>query len=127
MVHVPVLQALQNSWPEDADPELAPFYSRKNDLSLLNGCILWGSRVIVPKREEGAMLEELHVVHPGIRRMKSLARMYVWWPGLDRDIEQAVKECKRCQIVQSMSPLAPIAAMGMAYHTWILRDQSKAR
>lgn len=75
MVHVPVLQTLQNGWPEDADPT---FYSRKNDLSLLNGCILWGSRVIVPKREEGAMLEELHVVHPGIRRMKSLTRKYVW-------------------------------------------------
>ena len=85
-----------NGWPEDCDPELAPFQSRKDELSLFNGCILWGSRVVVPQRGRRAVLEELHAGHPGIYRMKSLARMYVWWPGLDKDIEQAVKECESC-------------------------------
>ena len=49
---------------------------------------------------------ELHKGHPGITRMKSLARMYVWWPGINADIEKSVRLCRECQQVQS-SPLHP--------------------
>ena len=47
---LPLLQVLQQGWPARSTPELAPFYSRKDEFSLLNGCILWGSRVVVPER-----------------------------------------------------------------------------
>ena len=33
-------------------------------------------------------------------RMKSLSRMYVWWPGLDKDIEVTVSSCHECQMQQ---------------------------
>ena len=42
--------------------------------------------------------------HPGIARMKSLARMYVWWPGINKDIEQAVQKCAQCQLHQATPP-----------------------
>lgn len=43
------------------------------------------------------MIEELHDSHPGICRMKSLARSYVWWPGMDRELEEKVRSCRVCQ------------------------------
>ena len=39
-----------------------------------------------------AVLQEIHEAHPGICRMKSLARGYVWWPKLDLDLEAEVKK-----------------------------------
>ena len=40
--------------------------------------------------------------------MKSLARTYVWWPGLDKDIEKSVRQCNACQEKQATPPVAPL-------------------
>ena len=44
--------------------------------------------VASPGREQ--VVQELHKTHPGIARMKSLARSYVWWPKMDADLEARV-------------------------------------
>ena len=62
--------------------QLQPFASRKWELSVEDGCLLWGTQVIVPPQLRSAVLDELHEGHPGIGRMKSFARSYVWWPGV---------------------------------------------
>ena len=84
-----VLQGWQNSDSE----ELRPYQTRQNELSVHQGCILWGTRVIIPPRGREKLVEELHESHPGICRMKSLARAYVWWPRMDRDLENKVRAC----------------------------------
>ena len=40
--------------------------------------------------------------------MKSLAQMYVLWPGMDSDIEKLVWGCSECQAIQSSPPTAPL-------------------
>ena len=90
------------------DTTLTPYFSKRNELSIHQGCILWGSRVVVPEAARKVILYELHNGHWGMSRMKSLARMFVWWPGLDSDIEQIVRKCEECQSVQSSPPLAPL-------------------
>ena len=56
--------------------------------------------------------------HPGIARMKSLARMYVWWPGINKDIEQAVQKCAQCQLHQATSPPAPLPPWSWPKRLW---------
>ena len=43
-----VLQYVLQGWPSEGDSELEPYSSRRLELSAFEGCILWGSRVIVP-------------------------------------------------------------------------------
>ena len=69
---------------------------------------MWGIRVIIPQKFRKKILEELHQGHLGIVKMKSIARSYVWWPRLDRDIEDMVKMCEGCQEVQKTPALAPL-------------------
>ena len=81
----------------DSDSELASFQDRKDELSVLDGCVLWGCRVVIPSRGRVKVLEVLHEGHPGITKMKGLARSVVWWPGLDEDLKKRVKSCATCQ------------------------------
>ena len=56
------------------------------------------------------LLDELHVAHPGIVRMKALARFHVWWPGLDKSIETTVRLCGTCQSHRNKDPPVPVTA-----------------
>ena len=103
-----VLQFLQQGWPKHTEPELHSFATKQTELSAYEGCILWGTRVVVPPPGREAILRELHQGHPGMTRMKALARMYVWWPGIDSDIEKSVRLCTECQEVQSLPARAPL-------------------
>ena len=45
--------------------DLEPYQNKLKELSTVNGCILWGARVVVPPQGRAAMMEELHETHPG--------------------------------------------------------------
>lgn len=93
-----VMYFVKNGWPcEKPENELLPFYRVRDELTVEEGCLLRGIRVIVPDRYRDDILNELHGNHPGMVRMKALARMYVWWPNLDTDVETRVAKCESCR------------------------------
>ncbi|RXN22450.1 Transposon Ty3-I Gag-Pol poly [Labeo rohita] len=107
-----VLRWVLHGWPaETPDSRFRPFISRCHELSAHKNCVLWGSRVVVPSSARREVLAMLHDAHPGIVHMKGLARSYVWWPGMDGEIEETVKACRTCQ----MSRHAPTKAK---VHPW---------
>ena len=61
----------------DPDSSLIPYYTRRHELSTIDGCVLWGSRVVVPPPGRSTILQQLHEGHPGVSRMKSLSRCCV--------------------------------------------------
>ena len=63
-----IRQFIQQGFPDSSpEPGMEPFVRRQTELSVLNGCILWGSRVFVPEPGRQPVLDELHEGHPGIR------------------------------------------------------------
>ena len=105
-----VLRYIGSGWPGSAvaDTELTSFLRKKDELSMQSGCILWGSRIVIPPKLRKAILEELHANHFGASRMKELARGYLWWPNLDKDIEALTGSCSTCLERRPMPPKAEL-------------------
>lgn len=91
-----VLDCLRNGWPNNINDELRPYNNRRDAITEIDGCLLLSDRVIIPFLLQKNILKQLHTGHPGIVRMKALARSYVYWPHIDRKIEETVKQCDRC-------------------------------
>ena len=111
-----VLQYVLQGWPvSTAEDNLKPFLVKRDELSVLQDCLVWGSRVIFPQPGRNSVLQQLHEGHPGMCRMKSLARMYVW---MDADVETSVRHCQSCQRVQSMPPVSPLSPWKWPSRPW---------
>ncbi|XP_054276450.1 uncharacterized protein K02A2.6-like [Macrosteles quadrilineatus] len=108
------------------DPELQVLLhelknSRKDSPYMISDNILFRSdRVVIPKRLQNQILNELHESHLGITKMKQLARRYVYWEGMDKEIERLVKSCEACAKVRHNPPKAPV-------HPWDQPDDNWAR
>ncbi|XP_013907952.1 PREDICTED: uncharacterized protein K02A2.6-like, partial [Thamnophis sirtalis] len=95
-------------WPTDKVAEgFQPFKHRQAEISLHGGCLIWGDRVLIPTALRPLVLDLLHKDHPGIARMKALARSYVWWPLLDTEIAAHVGRCTTCQLSRPNPPAGP--------------------
>ena len=100
-----VLRYTEEGWPTVQEtPALEPFRAKRNELILQSGCLMWGIRVVIPAVLRDRVLEVLHESHLGVVRMKTLARGYVWWFNIDRDIEQLVRSCTQCQSFGNSPP-----------------------
>ena len=107
-----VYRYTQSGWPREVDSVLLPYWNRRTELAVEGGCLLWGIRVVIPQKLRDTVLRELHRDHPGMVRMKAIARSYLWWEGLDGDIESVVRSCQACQSVRNAPATAPL-------HPWL--------
>lgn len=95
-----VLRWTREGWPTTTKrlaADLIPYHRKRSELTIEGNCLLWGSRVVIPTNARKAIIETLHLSHPGIVKMKTLARQHVYWPAMDKDIEGVVGHCKACQ------------------------------
>ena len=95
-----------------------PYYELRNELTVHQGCILWGMRVVIPNKLQDRVLEELHDGHLGVVKMKALARSYVWWPNISGQLEELAKACSGCQHNQKMPTIAPLHSWEWATTPW---------
>ena len=97
---------------------LKPYWHRRLELSVEGECVMWGLRVIDTKQLKSAVLEELHVSHPGIVKMKELSQSHVWWPHLHGDLEAFSKNCDAFQEGRNVPAAAPLHPWSWPTKPW---------
>jgi hypothetical protein len=71
-------------------------------------------RVIIRQK----LVQELHHEHTGIVRMKSVARNYLRYPGLDKDTEAVAKACEMFSSLRNDPVPAPLTPYTFPTHVW---------
>ena len=89
-------------------------------VSTLHGCLLHGTRVVIPPSLQPQVLELLHLGHFGIQQMKQLARTAVYWPRIDTDITNQCHQCQTCAEHQTKPAKT-------ANHPWMLPEKPWSR
>ncbi|CAB0013442.1 unnamed protein product [Nesidiocoris tenuis] len=90
------LSAIMTALLDGRDLKLEGYNGREAEYSISEGCLMLGPRVVIPPKFRAQLLEELHVAHIGIVKMKGLARSLIYWPRIDEDIETMAKSCTAC-------------------------------
>ncbi|XP_037502386.1 uncharacterized protein K02A2.6-like [Rhipicephalus sanguineus] len=106
----------QQGWPRKTKLPLhvSKYASVADELSVCDGILLKGPRIVIPSSLRPVVLTLLHEGHQGVNRTKALAREPVWWPGISADIASLVTNCEQCAStrVNLAEPLVSTALPG---------------
>lgn len=110
----PVLQEVigyvDNGWNVPAAKSCRPYYHFQEELSVVEGVLLKGVRIVVPVLMRPEMITRVHEGHLGIEKSRRRARTVMYWPNMNAEIERAVNNCAVClkyRYKQQKEPLKP--------------------
>ena len=93
------MDTISNGWPEDKNQVHAcvlPYFPFRDELTVQDGIIQRGERVVIPHSLRLDMKMKVHSGHPGINASLRRARERIYWPGMSKDIRNYVETCDTC-------------------------------
>jgi hypothetical protein len=86
-----------------------------NELSLEDGLLCVGHRILVPKTARLDILKSIHIAHGGLQKTRQAANQLYFWPGITNQIKQMVENCERCQQSRPSQAAEPIITTEATY------------
>lgn len=80
--------------------------------------LLRNSRIVIPESLRERAVNLAHQGHQGIVKTKALIREKVWFPGIDRLVEERVKACIACQIAVATPHREPLQMTQLPSSPW---------
>ena len=80
------------------------YWSFRDELSIEDGLVLKGTRVVIPEKLRDQFIKDVHAGHQGVTRRQQRARTCIYWPGIDKAIADHASTCTPCQQYQSSQP-----------------------
>ena len=111
-----VINYCHNGWPskDKVENTIVSYWNKQGELSVCDGILLLGKRIVIPKSLHCQTLEKIHEGHQGISRCCSRAQAAVWW---QQCIVNAVKQCVTC-IKKSPPAREPLITTTLPSYPW---------
>lgn len=103
-VYGSIVASIKRGWTSSVKKRFREFFVKRDELSLtVDGVLCWKELSVIPPTLRKEVLEFLHIGHLGKEKMKSVARLSVWWPGINNDISQFCFECTQCRTTKPVN------------------------
>ena len=105
----------------EVDLDLRPFTTDDMypQLCVVDDVICRGNRVVMPASLQKDVVRLSHQGHQGISKTKAFLRTFCWYPGIDQQVEQTVKECVPCQAATPQYGVPPVQASDLPNGPWL--------
>ncbi len=103
-----LLKVINDGWPVNIPKSIKEFHAFCDELAMTDGVIMKGQRAVIPRSLQQEYLVELHKGHIGAEAMKRRARECVYWPGINKDIDEYLTKrprCNSCKPHQQKEPM----------------------
>ena len=87
-------------------------------LTEAKGLLYYNRCLVVPQKLRTKLVEIAHEGHQGSTKTKMRLRSKVWWPGLNRDVDDHIKRCLACQACVDSTHAPPVQATEMPKNAW---------
>ena len=74
--------------------EVQKYWTFCEELTIEDGLILKGTRIIIPDKKREEILKLIHEGHLGLNKCKMRAKETVYWPGINEQLEQLILNCQ---------------------------------
>jgi len=81
----------------------------KDELWVLGQLVMRGNRIVMPQSFWKRTIMLAHEGHQGMVRTKSRLREKVWWPQMQKQVEQVIRACHPCQLVGPRAKPEPVS------------------
>ena len=92
-----LMDTMLKGWPEDRSkisPQLTPYYSMRDELSIYDGLVFKGERLVVPQGLRAEIKKDIHASHAGVEGCLKRARESVYWPGMNSELKHWISTCE---------------------------------
>ena len=90
-----IKRVVTSAW-RDCNPVEEPFFRVRDQLTVVKGVLLLGSRYVIPEGIRHSVLRLAHEGHPGMDAFLDTLKSRVWWSGQARDATTFVERCSIC-------------------------------
>ena len=90
---------IQQGWPKtikEVPSKIQPYWTFREELTIEDGLVLKGTRIIIPNKKREDILKLIHKGHLGLNKCKMRAKETVYWPGMNEQLEQLILNCQLC-------------------------------
>jgi len=109
-----------NDWIKaEKDIEILPYKHIKEEISIIEGIVYRGDKIIIPKSLQRKIAKIGHYLgHLGRTKTKQLLRGRYWFPKMNSMIDRVIDQCYECKVVASDPRPEPIKPTSIPKRSW---------